>query len=158
MIRKHKRYAKPRKSFDAIRMKEENSIVGAYGLKKKREIWKAEAQISRIRKLAKGIITKDEEEKRELIIKLNKQGFKVSSIADILALNKEDWLKRRLQTLVYEKKLARGPREARQLIIHKHISVGDKIVNVPSYIVGLGEENKISLKGLKQPGLERKDE
>ena len=74
-----------------------------------------------------------------------KKGFNVNSIADALSLNKEDWLKRRLQTIVFSKKLTTTPKQARQLIAHKHVSVGDRIVNIPSYMVSLEEEPSVKL-------------
>ena len=76
---------------------------------------------------------------------MQKKGFNVNSIADALALDKEDWLKRRLQTIVFSKKLSYTPKQARQLIVHKHISIGDQIVNIPSYMVSLEEEPLIKL-------------
>lgn len=145
MIRKHKKYSRPRKPFDKARIGEENQLREKYGLKSKREIWKAEAAITRIRNLAKNLITKSEEEKNKFISKLQKGGFKVNTIADALGLNKEDWLKRRLQTIVVSKKLVRTPKQARQLIVHKHVSVGEQIVNIPSYQVSLDEESQVKL-------------
>jgi len=140
-----KKYSKPTKPFDKQRITEENVIVEKYGLKNKREIWRAEAAIVRIRNLAKQLITKSEDEKQAFVDRLKKQGFNVSSIPDALALNKENWLKRRLQTIVHLKKLTTTPKQARQLIVHKHVSVGNQIVNIPSYMVGLEEEPLVKL-------------
>ena len=69
----------------------------------------------------------------------------MSNIADTLGLNKEDWLKRRLQTIIVSKKLATTPKQARQFIIHKHVSIGGQTVNIPSYQVLLEEEPQIRL-------------
>lgn len=140
-----KKYSKPAKTYDKIRIVEEDAIVEKYGLKNKREIWKAEAAIARIRSLAKELITKPDEEKQKFIERLKKQGLNVSSIPDALSLNKEDWLKRRLQTIVYAKKLTTTPKQARQLIVHKHVSIGNQIVNIPSYMVSLEEEHLVKL-------------
>ncbi len=145
MIRKHKKYSRPRKLYDKVRISEENELREKYGLKSKREIWKADAAIARIRNRAKLLITKSDEEKKSFIEKLQKQGFKVSGIADALGLNKEDWLKRRLQTILYSKKLASTPKQARQLIAHKHVSIGEQIVSIPSYQVSLEEEPIVRL-------------
>ena len=43
------------------------------------------------------------------------------------------------------KKLANTPRQARQFIVHKHITIDDNKVNIPSYIVKTDEEDKINL-------------
>ncbi|MCL6500852.1 MAG: 30S ribosomal protein S4, partial [Candidatus Pacearchaeota archaeon] len=68
-----------------------------------------------------------------------------ANIDDILALTKEKLLERRLQTIVYKKGIAKTPKEARQLVSHKKIKIGPRIVNIPSYIVEVEEEDKISL-------------
>jgi len=143
-MRKRKKYNKPRRLYDKRRIEEENMLIKKYGLKNKREIWKADVAIERIRNQAKKLITASEEKQQELFNKLNKMGFKVKTIADILALNKEDWLKRRLQSVLIIKNYAK-PREARQLIVHKHVAIGDKIVNIPSYIVKTDEEDRIKV-------------
>ncbi len=144
MIRKRKKYSRPRKLYDKARIEEENVFIKKYGLKNKREIWKAEARVEEIRRQAKKLITAGSEEQKKLVEKLRKIGLKVKSIADVLALNKEDWLKRRLQSLIVGK-IAKTPKQARQLITHKHIAIADKIINVPSYIVLVEEEDKINI-------------
>ncbi len=145
MLRKHKKYVRPKKPFDKARIEEENKIMKEFGLKNKREIWKADAQIAKIRRQAKKLITAEQEEQEKFLAKLKKIGFNVSSIADVLALEARDWLSRRLQTIVFKKGLARTPKHARQLITHRHVAVDGRIVNVPSYIVSVEEEDKIEL-------------
>jgi len=66
-----------------------------------------------------------------------------------LALTEENIFARRLQTFVFKKKLAHTIKEARQLIVHKNVLVDGKIVNIPSFVVTLDLENKISLKERK---------
>jgi small subunit ribosomal protein S4 len=145
MIRKHKRYSRPRKKFDKTRIEEENKLLEKYGLKSKREIWKADARIDEIRRQAKELITSSHEEQEKLFNKLRGMGFRIKNMADVLGLGKEDWLKRRLQSLVVEKKLARKAKQARQLIVHKHIAIDNEIINVPSYIVSVNEEDRIKI-------------
>ena len=139
--RKHKRYSRPKKPFEKQRIEEENEIIKEYGLKNKREIWKAEAAISRLRRIAKKLITSSQKEQEELFNKLNKIGLKVSSIPEVLALEKRDWIKRRLQSILLGKKLAKTPPHARQLIVHKRVKIKGRIVNQPSYIVRVDEED-----------------
>jgi len=143
-LRKKKKYSKPRKLFDKVRIEKENELTKKYGLKNKREIWKAESAVERIRNQAKILITATAGEQKILLDKLKKMGLRVEKIADVLALNKEDLLKRRLQSFLIEKNLAK-PKEARQLIAHKHVFVHGKIVNIPSYIVKMGDEEKIEV-------------
>jgi small subunit ribosomal protein S4 len=144
MIKKKKKYKKPRTAYNKERIEGENQLIEKYGLKNKREIWKADASIERIRSQAKKLITASTEEQEKLFKKLNKIGLRASSMADILALDKEDWLKRRLQSILVEKKLAK-PKEARQLIAHKHVVINGRIINIPSYIVRTDEEDKIKI-------------
>ncbi|MBU1136579.1 MAG: 30S ribosomal protein S4 [Nanoarchaeota archaeon] len=143
-IRKKKRYSRPRKLFDKLRIDEEKELKKQYGLKNKKELWKAEASIERIRNQAKNLVTASKEKQDILFNKLNKMGFKVEKTADVLDLKKEDWLKRRLQSMIVSKKLAKL-KEARQLIAHKHVTINGSIVNVPSYVVNVDEEDKIKV-------------
>lgn len=143
MKHQKKKYSKPQRPFDKVRIDEENVLRERYGLKNKKEIWKADSAIGRIRNQAKKLITADDEAKQEFAEKLRKRGFEVENIADALALDKEDWLKRRLQTLVFKKGFANTPKQARQFITHRHISIGNQIINKPSYQVGLKEEGDI---------------
>jgi len=146
MKRKKKRYEKPKKPFDKERIIEEEKIKKDFGLKNKKEIWKAESKVVQIRRRAKELISASYEEQEAFFDKLKKIGLSVSSIPEVLALNKEDYLKRRLQTVIVEKKIAGTTKAARQLITHKHITINGEVVNVPSYIVPVSLEGEIKLK------------
>ncbi len=147
--RKRKLFSRPKKLFDRQRMDEENVLVKKYGLKNKREIWKAKTAVSNMRRRAKGLIGKTDKEQRVFFNKLNKMGIEVMDISDILALDEESIFSRRLQTIVVRKKLATTMRGARQLIVHKNILIDGKVVNVPSFVVDKITEGKISLKEKK---------
>ena len=146
MKRKHKIYSRPKRPFEKSRIEEEGKIVDEFGLKNKREIWKAEAKVKIIREKAKKLISATPDEQKILFEKLKKIGLKVTNLADVLSLDKRDYLNRRLQTIVAAKKLAPTIKSARQMIVHQKIFVDDKIVNVPSYIVPVELENKITAK------------
>lgn len=150
MKRKHKLYSKPKRPFDKSRIDEEAKIKKNFGLKNKKEIWKAEARIKSIREKAKNLISSDKKEQESLFKKLKKIGLEVNSIADVLSLDREDYLGRRLQTIVLKKGFATTSRSARQLIVHKKVLVDGKAVNSPSYIVPVDLEDKISLKEKKK--------
>jgi small subunit ribosomal protein S4 len=156
MKRKHKTYSKPKRPFDKVRIDEEAEIKKKFGLKNKKEIWKAEAKIKSIRGKAKNLISAEPEEQHALFERLKKIGFDVGSIADVLALETEDYLNRRLQTVIVNKKLATTSKSARQLIVHKKVLVDGKAVNSPSYIVPIELEGKISLKPSKQKKIKEK--
>jgi len=150
MKRKHKIYSKPKRPFDKARIDEEKEIKKEFGLKNKKEIWRAEAQVKSIREKAKKLIPAEESEKEKLYQRLNKKGFDIKSIADILSLDKKDYLQRRLQTILVKKGFASTPREARQLITHKKVSVDGKVIGSPSYIVPIDSEDKIKIKKNKE--------
>ena len=149
MKKKHKSYSRPRRPFDKTRIIEEAEIKEKFGLKNKKEIWKSDSKIKSIREKAKNLIPASGEKQNALFERLKKIGLKTNSIADVLSLEKEDYLGRRLQTIVYRKKLSPTVKGARQLIVHKKIKVGDKVVDSPSYIVPLDLEEKIIVKPQK---------
>jgi len=59
-------------------------------------------------------------------------------------LTVEDILERRLQTIVFRKGLAKTIHQARQLITHGHIAIGNQRVTVPSYLVTREEEELVN--------------
>lgn len=149
MKRKHKTYSKPKRPFDKLRIGEEAKIKKEFGLKNKKEIWKAETKIKSIREKAKKLISSKPEEQKALFDRLGKSGLQVKSIADVLSLDKKDYLSRRLQTILVAKKLTTTAKSARQLITHKKVLVDGNVINAPSYIVPTNLENKIVLKKKK---------
>lgn len=147
ITRKHKKFTRPRQLFNRGRIDEENILVEKYGLKNKKEIWKAKTKISSIRRRAKNLINdKNEEVRQKFFIKLNNMGFNIKEISDVLGLTEKDLFERRLQTFVVKKGFANTPKQARQLIVHKHIFVNGVIVNIPSFLITRDLENKIEIK------------
>ena len=149
MLRKHKTYLRPKRPFDKERIVEEAGIKKKFGLKNKKEIWKSEAKVKTMREKAKKLIGADEANQEKLFVQLKKMGLNVNSIPDVLSLVKEDFLKRRLQSVLVKKNLATTQKSARQLITHKKVLVDGKVVDSPSYTVPVLLENKISLKHRK---------
>jgi len=147
-----KKYETPSHPWQEDRIKAENEIIKKYGLKNKREIWKAETKLKKYRGQARELLAKvgtsDEQSKKEsdqLLMHLNRMSILPpnSNLDDVLALETESILARRLQTLAYLKGLSSTPEQARQLISHGHIAIDDKRVTVPSYMVTKEEESKI---------------
>ena len=152
MIRKRKKFSWPKKLYDKPRILEENKLLIKYGLKNKKEIWKADAKIKYFRTRAKSLITADPEDQKKFLNKLNKIGLNIENVADVLALNKEDLLKRRLPSVLVGKKMANTSKQARQMVVHKRVKINNKTVNIPSYLIGIDEENLISGKNkVKKP-------
>jgi len=146
-----KKYVTPSHPWQEDRIKAENELKKKYGLKNKREIWKAETALRRYRGQARTLLAKtsnDPQAKREsdqLLMHLTRMNILPlnSNLDDVLALENESILGRRLQTLTYLKGLANTPDHARQLISHGHIAIGDTKITVPSYMVTKVEENEI---------------
>lgn len=150
MIRKNKKFNRPKKAFESGRIAEENEIREKYGLKNKKEIWRALAKVNYFRKRARALANSSMEEQEVLFNKLKSIGLPVTTTADVLGLKPTDLLERRLPTIVFKKGLANTPRHARQLVVHKKVLVNGNIVNSPGYIVPTAFEKSISVKKLKE--------
>lgn len=59
-------------------------------------------------------------------------------------------LERRLDNVVYRMGFASTRAEARQLVSHRAIMVNDRIVNIPSYLVGAGDVVSVRSKAKEQ--------
>ncbi|MEK6889897.1 MAG: 30S ribosomal protein S4 [Nanoarchaeota archaeon] len=159
MIRKGKSYVRPKKAYEKSRMEEENKLAEKYGLKNKREIWKTIAKVSYFRRRAKALAKSSNEEQEVLFNKLQNIGLNVNTISEVLALNVENLLSRRIQTVLAHKKLALTVRHARQLIVHKKVMINGNIISIPSYIVSVEDEKTLSLrKENKAPKAVKKEE
>jgi small subunit ribosomal protein S4 len=144
-------WKKPKRPLNYDLKMEELKTLGTFGLKTKRELWKAHTELSRLRHQARSLLALRQEvrEKEEPILmkSLSKVGLveESSTLDDVLNLQVTDLLSRRLQTVVLKKFAFKTPYQARQAVVHGHIMIGDRIVSVPSYVVGMNEENEIRL-------------
>jgi small subunit ribosomal protein S4 len=147
-----KKYETPSHPWDKERIEFENALIKKYGLKNKREIWHAQTMLRKFRAQARILLGKvhsaDPQVKKEteqLLGRLHRMGILPANatLDDVLALDLEAILKRRLQTITYLKGLASTPSQARQFIVHGHICIDKKRVTAPGYIVLKEEENKI---------------
>ena len=155
MKRKHKLYSNPKKPFDKLRIEDERKIIEEFGLKNKKEIWKAEAKVKLVREKAKNLIKSPPEKQKILFDQLKEIGIKADSLTSAFALETKDYLERRLQTIVFKKGLANTIKEARQKIVHRKILVDRKVINKPSYLVPVELENKITIKNTKKSSIKK---
>ena len=147
-----KKYSTPKHPWQKGRIEAEKVIETDYGTKNKKEIWKMNSILKHFQEGAKkaSALNMGEQMKKEftqLLGRAKNLGIlpqDANTIDAILSLSLNDVMGRRLQTLVYKKGLARSPKQARQFIVHEHIIVGGRRVNVPSYIVPLSEEETLS--------------
>ena len=153
----------PRKKFDTPlhpwkedRIKSERELIKKYGLKSHREVWKAKTYLGKYRQQARELLAKiggkDPQVKKEsdqLLLHLTLMGILPagSSLDDVLTLDTEAILSRRLQTLVYLKGFSSTAGQSRQLINHGHIGIGERKVTIPSYMVTKDEEPLIEYTG-----------
>ena len=144
-------WKKPRRPLNYDLKMEELKTLGIFGLKTKRELWKAHTELSRLRHQARSLLALRQEvrEKKEPILmrSLAKVGLvrESSTLDDVLNLQVTDLLSRRLQTVVQKKFSFKTPYQARQAVVHGHITIGDRIVTIPSYVVGINEEKEIRI-------------
>merc|ERR1719172_404610 len=100
--------------------------------------------LSKIRATARVLLTKDEKDPvrifqgQALMRRMIRYGIldeDKQRLDYVLSLNLENFMERRLQTLVFKRGLAKSIHHARVLIRQRHIRVGKQIVNVPSFMV-----------------------
>src|SRR5947199_2544048 len=145
-----KAYQTPRHPWRKDQLEEELHLVGEYGLRNKRELRRHETDLSQIRGIARTLLGDDEEARaqleRQFLTSLARRGVLPESAAvdNILDLNVKDLMERRLQTIVHRTGLAKSIHQARQFVIHGHISVAGDIVSVPSYVVQREQESRIA--------------
>jgi len=144
-------WRKPKRPFNFELKMEELKTLGTFGLKTKRELWKARTELSRVRNQARSLLALRQEvrdrEEPILIHSLSRIGLieQNATLDDVLNLEIDDLLSRRLQTIVMKKFYFKSPYQARQAISHGHVIIGDRVVNIPSYVVKVDEEDKVKL-------------
>ncbi len=156
--KKRKSYDTPNHPWQAARMASEVELVKKYGLRNKKELWKAHSILRRYRADARRLLAESAEselsghsktEADQILSKLIRYSILKtdSNVDDILGLATESVLERRLQTIVHRLGLARTPKQARQFITHGHISIEGQKVTVPSMLISKENEMKIDYYG-----------
>merc|ERR1712178_438164 len=104
---------------------QELKLIGQYGLRNKREVWRVKFTLAKIRKAARELLTLDENDPRRRfegdalirrIVKLGllKEGER--SLDYVLGLTLDQFLERRLQTVLVKKDMAKSVHHARVLL------------------------------------------
>jgi len=147
------KYTGPSHPWDGDRIKEEKGLVKKYGLKNKQELWRAQSALRNFRRTARNLQarlrSKDvqaEKESEELIAKLQRIGLlgEDADLNEVLALQVEVLLNRRLQTVVHLKGLAYSVKQSRQFINHGHIALRGRKVTIPGYIIKVEDDEVIA--------------
>jgi len=147
-----KTYRRPRQIWTTDQLNSELFLIGSYGLRSKSELWKSQTKVANIRNQARELLALTVElrqvQETKLLNYLHKRGLvkESASLDDVLNLKLEDILERRLQTIVMKKgATAKSPQQSRQLVVHGHVSIGDRVINIPGYLVKKDEESHIAL-------------
>jgi small subunit ribosomal protein S4 len=147
--KKHKTYSTPKRPYDPDTLLDELRLIGTYGLRNKRELWKAHTILSTLRRRARELLSlgagERSERQAEMVSRLHRLGLvrEGATLEEVLTLTIEDFLERRLQTMVYRKDLSHSLYQARQMITHGHIAINGQKVTAPGYHVTIEDENTL---------------
>jgi len=148
--KRRKKYETPRFPWRTDIIDAELKLVGQYGLRNKREMWRHKTMLSKFRGNARSLLGMPVEERsklqKQLLDRLCRLGIlpETAALDDVLDLSLEDILERRLQTIVFRKGLTKSIHQARQIITHGHVAIEGKRASSPSYLVLRDEETKIT--------------
>jgi len=105
--RQRKSYETPRHPWRSDQLDVELRLIGEYGLRNNRELWRYKTMLSEVRGIARSLLGTSESERarieREYLTKLSKIGVlsESASIDEVLDLDIRDLMERRLQTMVF---------------------------------------------------------
>ena len=159
--KKSKSFETPKHPWQEARMASEVQLVKAYGLRNKREVWKAASKLRMYRSEARTLLASaanaqergleghQKTQSEEILSKLIRYGIikQDADIDDILSLKTENILERRLQTQVLRLGLSRTVTQARQFITHGHIAVNGRKATIPGMLVSKEDEMHIGYYG-----------
>merc|ERR1719145_150095 len=147
-----KTFRKPKRPFEKERLDGEMKIIGEYGLKNKREVWRSQYALAKIRSAARTLLTLDEKSEQRmfqgeaLLRRMIRLGLLLENerkLDYVLGLTAAKIMERRLQTQVFKLGLAKSVHHARCLIRQRHIRVGKQICDIPSFLVRLDSQKHI---------------
>ena len=145
----NKTYSTPRRPYEKERLDQELELIGKFGLRNKREVWRVRYTLAKIRKAARELLTVEEKDPKRLfegkstifiwnlfhyfslnilgnallrrLVRIGVLDESKMKLDYVLGLKVEDFLERRLQTQLLRLGLAKSIHHARVLIRQRHI-------------------------------------
>ncbi len=145
-------YETPNHPFQGERIAAEGDLLSRYGLKNKEELWRAQSELRDYRREARRLIGDAQGDTgsaadagEEFLARLRRIGVldDGDGLDDVLSLDETDILERRLQTVAYRNGIGNTPKQARQFIVHGHVTVNGARVGAPSAKVNVADEDHI---------------
>ena len=125
-----KTFRRPRQIWTTDQLSSELYLIGSYGLRSKSELWKAQTKVADIRNQARELLALTIEARQAQETKLLNYLQRIGLVKESATLDDN----------------AKSPQQSRQLVVHGHVSIGERIINIPGYIVKKDEESKIALR------------
>ncbi|CAK0827192.1 unnamed protein product, partial [Prorocentrum cordatum] len=148
-----KTFRKPKRPFEKERLDSEMKIVGEYGLKNKREVWRVQYALAKIRTAARHLLTLDEKSEQRmfqgeaLLRRMIRIGLLMESekkLDYVLGLTSAKIMERRLQTKVFKLGLAKSIHHARVLIRQLSASASRSATSRPSWCASTARSTSTS--------------
>jgi len=145
-----RKYTTPLRPWDDERIESERKLKMKYGLRRKREVWKAVSVLRKFRGRAREIAAKQglqgrgDSNHEAQQARHTGQGCEAEQRADPDGRGHPE---EEMQTIVFEKGLANTAKQARQLINHGHIAIDGRKFIFPNALVTREMEPKISYYG-----------
>ncbi len=144
-----KKYQTPMHPWVGPRIEEERKLKRDYGMRNKKELWRMDSRLKSFKDRAKALLAQRDDqarkEERQLLDRMTRLGLLPAGAGfdDILGLSIQNLMDRRLSAVMVKRHLARTMKQARQMVTHRHVMVGGKVVTSPGYLVTVSEEAAI---------------
>eukprot|EP00501_MAST-03F_sp_TOSAG23-6_P000662 GSMAST32.ASY1.ANO1.687.1 assembled CDS len=127
-----KTFKTPRRAYEKERLDQELTLCGEFGLRCKKEIWRVQLVLAKIRKTARQLLTLDDKDPKRIfeghslmrrLVRYGLLGEDERKLDYVLQLGTQKLLQRRLQTLVAKLGHAKSIHHARVIIRQRHVRV-----------------------------------
>lgn len=86
-VKRSKTYTTPRRPFEKERLDQELKLIGEFGLRNKREVWRVKYTLGKVRKAARELLTLDEKDQRRLFEGVTRTEF--SALKNVFFVNRK---------------------------------------------------------------------